>query len=91
MKEYAELPTDQKPDHCPLDKKDQEVFLGHYRNLMSQCPAFEQHKCPFDHVKTVDDIHGIVQHINSQKIRECPAFDEKHGDLMSMLRNDLTK
>ncbi len=89
MKEYVETPVEKQPHICPLNEQERKVFEEHYHTLLDQCPAFANHKCPFDHVHSMNEIHEKIKHINHEEVKKCPAFDDKHGELMKVLKKDI--
>ena len=89
MKNFVELPRDQQPSTCPLNEAERNVFEQHYNSLLSQCPAFSNHKCPFDHAHSMKDLHDSVKNIPHDQVKKCPAFDSHHGDLMTILSKDV--
>lgn len=89
MKRYVEMPRENQPDNCPFDESERKVFEQHYHTLLSQCPAFANHKCPFDHAHSMSDLHQSVKNLPHDQVKRCPAFDDHHGDLMRVLTKDV--
>jgi hypothetical protein len=88
MREYAETPEDQKPKECPYSEEERKKIIEMNHKTLSQCPAFKDHKCPFQSVKTMDDIQKIARSVSDLKSR-CPAMHENHpnphGKLMDFI------
>jgi hypothetical protein len=89
MKKFAETPVNERPTTCPLNAEQRQAFVQKYGNTLHSCPAFESHKCPFDHVSSVDDLHRQVSQVPN--VEKCPAFDHHHGELMETLYPDAHK
>ncbi|KAL9649898.1 hypothetical protein ABK040_011371 [Willaertia magna] len=93
MREFLEMPEDQQPKECPFSEE-KKVFVQHNQQLVTQCPAFHSHKCPFDHIHDMEHLKKKISNIPSLKTR-CPVMAESHpnshGKLVDILEYEAEK
>ncbi|EFC43028.1 predicted protein [Naegleria gruberi] len=89
LKTHLSLTEEEQAKECPFTADEKKVFIENHGQIVSGCPAFSNHGCPFTQIHTLKTLKEKVGHIQGLENR-CPAMANSSSthDVIAQLLKD---